>query len=178
MPTISVVIPNYNHARYLRKRSESVLGQTYQDFEVILLDDFSMDESRSIIDEYGNDPRVRIELSDKNSGSTFRCSAGKRRIRMDRRIRRLRRRATARAARGSSRRRDRVTFAYAGPGRLPKMTRRKDSHTITWTQRWQADFCAVGRDECRDYFFRTNPVPKRQRGCFSQGHLQVCRRSR
>jgi glycosyltransferase involved in cell wall biosynthesis len=71
MPTVSVIIPNYNHARYLRKRIESVLGQTYQDFDVILLDDCSTDESREIIGVYENDPRVRIELNKKNSGSTF-----------------------------------------------------------------------------------------------------------
>ena len=49
MPKVSVIIPNYNHARYLRQRLESVLGQTYQDFEVILLDDCSTDESQSIL---------------------------------------------------------------------------------------------------------------------------------
>ena len=51
MPTVSVIVPNYNHARFLRQRIESVLGQTYQDFEVILLDDCSTDESRSILIE-------------------------------------------------------------------------------------------------------------------------------
>jgi cellulose synthase/poly-beta-1,6-N-acetylglucosamine synthase-like glycosyltransferase len=71
MPKVSVIIPNYNHARYLRQRIESVVGQTYQDFEVILLDDCSTDESRSIIDEYARDPRVRIEFNQKNSGNTF-----------------------------------------------------------------------------------------------------------
>src|SRR6202043_2352137 len=58
-------------ARYLRQRVESVLGQTYQDFEVILLDDCSTDESQSILREYAADPRVRMEFNEKNSGSTF-----------------------------------------------------------------------------------------------------------
>ena len=71
MPKISVIVPNYNHARYLRKRMDSVLGQTSQDFEVILLDDCSTDESRSILCEYGCDPRVRLEFNEVNSGSTF-----------------------------------------------------------------------------------------------------------
>src|SRR5258707_14882309 len=70
-PRVSVIIPNYNHARYLRKRIETVLEQTYQDFEVILLDDCSTDGSSSIIDEYRNDSRVRMGLNEKNSGSTF-----------------------------------------------------------------------------------------------------------
>jgi glycosyltransferase involved in cell wall biosynthesis len=71
MPKVSVVIPNYNHARFLRKRIDSVLQQTFQDFEVILLDDCSTDDSRSILSSYANDPRVRIEFNDANSGSTF-----------------------------------------------------------------------------------------------------------
>src|SRR5260370_29420555 len=49
MPTVSVIIPNYNHARFLRQRIESVLGQTYRDFEVILLNDGSSEGSPSPI---------------------------------------------------------------------------------------------------------------------------------
>jgi glycosyltransferase involved in cell wall biosynthesis len=71
MPKVSVIIPNYNHVRYLRQRIESVLEQTYQDFEVILMDDCSTDDSRTVISEYVNDPRIRIELNENNSGSTF-----------------------------------------------------------------------------------------------------------
>src|SRR5713226_5897350 len=71
MPKVSVIIPNYNHARFLRKRIESVLEQTYQDFELILLDDYSTDESRTILEQYSSDPRVRIEFNSANSGSPF-----------------------------------------------------------------------------------------------------------
>src|SRR6267378_5588953 len=70
-PSVSVIVPNYNHARYLRQRIESVLGQTYKDIEVILLDDCSTDESRAIISEYSADPRVKVVLNEVNSGSTF-----------------------------------------------------------------------------------------------------------
>ncbi len=71
MPTVSVIIPNYNHARYLRKRIDSVLGQTYQDFEVILLDDCSTDNSREILASYSGDRRVTVEFNMENSGSVF-----------------------------------------------------------------------------------------------------------
>ena len=45
MSSVSIIIPNYNHAKYLPQRLESVYNQTYQDFEVILLDDFSNDDN-------------------------------------------------------------------------------------------------------------------------------------
>jgi glycosyltransferase involved in cell wall biosynthesis len=69
---VSVIIPNYNHAPYLAKRINSVLGQTYPDFEVILLDDCSTDGSREIIELYRNHPNVsQVLLNETNSGSTF-----------------------------------------------------------------------------------------------------------
>src|ERR1035438_3730252 len=71
MVKVSVVIPNYNHSRFLPRRIDSVLSQTFQDFELILLDDCSADDSRSILAQYSNDPRVRIEFNETNSGSTF-----------------------------------------------------------------------------------------------------------
>jgi glycosyltransferase involved in cell wall biosynthesis len=71
MPTVSVIVPNYNHARYLPQRIGTILRQTFQDFELILLDDCSTDDSRSILREYASDPRVHAEFNEVNSGSTF-----------------------------------------------------------------------------------------------------------
>lgn len=71
MPQVSVIIPNYNHARFLEKRIGSVLGQTYQDFELILLDDASTDDSRQVFEGYRNNPRVQIHCNESNSGSPF-----------------------------------------------------------------------------------------------------------
>lgn len=72
MPTISVIIPNYNHAHFLKQRIDSVLMQTYQDFEVIILDDCSTDNSRQIIEEYRNNSKIsNIIYNKENTGSTF-----------------------------------------------------------------------------------------------------------
>jgi glycosyltransferase involved in cell wall biosynthesis len=72
MPEVSVVIPNYNHSKYLKQRIESVLNQTYQHFELIILDDCSTDDSAAVIEAYRSHPKVkRIIYNDKNSGSTF-----------------------------------------------------------------------------------------------------------
>jgi len=72
MPKVSVIVPNYNHAAYLKQRIDSILTQSYQDFELILLDDCSTDNSREILNNYEQHPKVsNIVLNDKNSGSTF-----------------------------------------------------------------------------------------------------------
>jgi glycosyltransferase involved in cell wall biosynthesis len=69
---ISVIVPNYNHAPYLKQRIDSVLNQTYQDFELIILDDCSTDNSIEIIEQYRNHPKVsHIIYNTENSGSTF-----------------------------------------------------------------------------------------------------------
>lgn len=70
-PKVSVIVPNYNHAPFLRARLDSIFAQSCQDFEVILLDDASTDGSREILAEYADDPRVHCEYAEENSGSPF-----------------------------------------------------------------------------------------------------------
>ncbi len=71
-PYVSVIIPNYNHAPFLKKRIESVLTQTYQNFELIILDDCSTDNSKDIINEYKNHSKVsHTVFNEQNSGSPF-----------------------------------------------------------------------------------------------------------
>lgn len=66
-PLISVVIPVYNVENYLRKCIDSVLSQTYNNFEVILVDDGSTDNSGNICDEYASKDS-RIKAFHKNNG--------------------------------------------------------------------------------------------------------------
>ena len=71
-PKVSVIIPNYNHAPYLKERIDSVLHQTFQDFELILLDDCSPDNSRDIINGYASNPHVsHIVFNEVNTRNTF-----------------------------------------------------------------------------------------------------------
>ena len=73
MSTVSVIVPNYNHAPFLKQRIDSILGQTYQDFELILLDDCSTDNSCDIMEQYRSNPHVsHIVYGESNSGSAFR----------------------------------------------------------------------------------------------------------
>ena len=71
-PRVSVIIPNYNHELYLDERIQSVLNQSYENFEVIILDDVSKDNSREVIEKYRSNPHVSyIVFNTENSGSTF-----------------------------------------------------------------------------------------------------------
>lgn len=73
-PFVSVIVPNYCHAKYLDERIQSVLNQTYQNFELILMDDCSPDggASKAIIEKYRTNPHVsKIIYNDTNSGSPF-----------------------------------------------------------------------------------------------------------
>ena len=72
MPAVSVIIPNYNHASFLTERIESVLSQQFDDFEIILLDDASADNSMAVLEQYRNHPKVSQLIINKiNSGSPF-----------------------------------------------------------------------------------------------------------
>lgn len=72
MAKVSVIIPNYRHAPYLQERIDSVLAQTWRDFEIIILDDCSPDNSREVIERYrGNERITHIVYNEQNSGSTF-----------------------------------------------------------------------------------------------------------
>ncbi|MES2648327.1 MAG: glycosyltransferase family 2 protein [Bacteroidota bacterium] len=73
MAIVSVIIPNYNHEKFLERRFECILQQTFQDFEIIILDDASTDNSRDILERYRRNPKVsEIVYNEQNSGSTFR----------------------------------------------------------------------------------------------------------
>lgn len=70
-PKISVIVPNYNHARFLRQRIDSILNQTFGDLELIVLDDASSDGSHNVLAQYYPRPRVRMVVNTKNSGAAF-----------------------------------------------------------------------------------------------------------
>ena len=72
---ISVVVPNYNYERFLLERLYSIISQTYKISEIIILDDCSKDDSKTLIDNIVNKLNKYINIkaiyNDKNSGSAF-----------------------------------------------------------------------------------------------------------
>ena len=72
LPLISIILPNYNHAPYLKKRLESVYNQTYAHTEIILLDDHSQDASLAFLKKYAKHPKTsHFIINKRNSGSPF-----------------------------------------------------------------------------------------------------------
>lgn len=66
-PLVSVLINNYNLGRYVRDAIESVLAQTYDNFEVIVVDDGSTDDSRDLLAAYGGHERIKLVFT-RNGG--------------------------------------------------------------------------------------------------------------
>ena len=72
MPRVSIILTCYNQARFLREAIDSALGQTFDDFELLLVDNGSTDESVAIMRTYEADPRIRLVLHSKNQSISAR----------------------------------------------------------------------------------------------------------
>lgn len=69
-PTVTVFMTAYNAGRYIEESIQSVLNQTYTDFELIIVDDGSTDDTFNIIARF-NDPRIRVIRNENNKGLVF-----------------------------------------------------------------------------------------------------------
>jgi GT2 family glycosyltransferase len=66
-PLLSFIVLSYNYEQYIGQSIRSILDQTVQDFEVVVVDDASTDRSREVVAEFG-DPRIRVLTNDRNLG--------------------------------------------------------------------------------------------------------------
>jgi glycosyltransferase involved in cell wall biosynthesis len=60
VPRVSVVLPSYNHEQFVARALDSILAQTYQDFEIIITDDGSTDRSIDVLRTYEQDSRIKL----------------------------------------------------------------------------------------------------------------------
>lgn len=65
---VSVVVASYNHARYLPRRMESLINQTYPNLEILVIDDHSPDNSVEVLRRYADHPRVQLIEREQNGG--------------------------------------------------------------------------------------------------------------
>lgn len=71
---VSIVFTSYNHIEYLKQALDSIINQTYSNFELIIVDDCSTDGSQEILKQYGHLPNVKLHLLEKNTGSYVKAS--------------------------------------------------------------------------------------------------------
>ncbi len=67
MPKLTVYITNYNYGRYIRQAIESVLHQGFQDFQLLIIDDGSTDNSKEVIEDYATHPQIDV-IYQQNKG--------------------------------------------------------------------------------------------------------------
>ena len=75
MPKVTVLMPVFNGEAYLRKAIQSILDQTFDDYEFLIIDDGSTDKSRNIIESF-SDPRIRFERYDNHRGTVHVLNSG------------------------------------------------------------------------------------------------------
>ena len=169
MPKVSVIIPNYNHARFLEKRIQSVLNQTYQDFEVIYLDDASTDNSNEVFAKFAGDKRIQSVYNESNSGSPFKqWNLG---ISLaqgdyvwiaesdDYADKRLLAELVGRLDNNPT-----VGLAYCQSLIVDEYDSTKHTCNLDWIrslskERWQKDFINIGKNECQRYLIFGNTIP-------------------
>lgn len=179
MPFVSVIIPNYNHARYLHQRIQTVLAQTYQDYEVIILDDCSSDASREIIEGYRGHPKVSsVVYNETNSGSTFKqwrkglelakgewiwvaesddfCAVDFLQVLV-----------------GKVSSRDNIVLGYCQSNEVDE--KGEGWRTMLWytdtvdEDHWKKDYDAAGTDEIKEYLWHFNSIPNASAVIFKKG---------
>lgn len=70
-PLFSVLIANFNNGKYIKTALESVLNQTYKNWEIIIVDDFSNDESKELLKSYSDHKKIKIFYNNENKGCGF-----------------------------------------------------------------------------------------------------------
>ena len=167
-PSVSVVVPNYNHAAYLDERLQSIFDQTYRDFEVVYLDDGSTDDSASVFAKFSDDPRVRSCVSTVNGGNPFR--QWNRGVELSRGkyvwIAESDDSAAPELVEGlvdALERHPDAGLAYCQSWRVDEQGRRRkpgESYTDELDRhRWRQDYYNSGPDECARYLSIKNTIP-------------------
>ena len=70
-PLFSILVANYNNGCYLMEAIESVYAQTYTNWEIIIVDDASTDNSNELYEKLSQDNRIHVYYNDKNMGCAF-----------------------------------------------------------------------------------------------------------
>ncbi len=170
MPKVSIIVPNFQHEAYLEKRLDSIVSQSFTDYEVILLDDASKDQSAAILQSYADQhSNCQFLKNDENSGSPFK--QWKKGLDL---------------AQGEFlwiaesddvahpnllqnlvpllEQNENVGLAYAQSMLIDEDSNELNSYEenlqfIYKSKAWQSDFIIDGKEACRKWLFYHNPIP-------------------
>ena len=73
---ISIIVASYNHAEYLEERMDTLLNQTFDKFEIIVVDDCSTDNSTEVLEKYRDNPKTTFIFLEENGGYAKACNLG------------------------------------------------------------------------------------------------------
>lgn len=73
---VSIITPTYNCGRFIAETLRSVQAQTYTNWEMIIVDDFSTDNTRKVVEQFANDPRIKYHCLERNSGASVARNTG------------------------------------------------------------------------------------------------------
>ncbi len=169
MPLVSIIVPNYNHAKFLKKRLDSIFQQIYRDFEVILLDDASTDNSVEVLTDYANHSKVtHFIVNEKNSESPFKqwkkgidLARGEYiwiaesddwadKYFLDKAVHHFDKKEDINLVYGKS-------VIINGKGNIISIYNYKSIDMPS--ERWEAYFVNEGQDEIKEYLYRRNTIP-------------------
>ena len=80
-PTISFLLPTYNRGKFLTRTIDSIFAQTYDDWELIIINDGSIDMTKEILRKYRTNPKVRVFANHKNQGIIYSLNRGFKKVR-------------------------------------------------------------------------------------------------
>lgn len=184
MPKVSVIVPNFEHANYLNTRLDSILEQSFRDFEVILLDDASKDRSPQILSAYALAlPNWQFEANKTNSGSPF--QQWKKGLDLsqgeyiwiaesdDSADPELLKELVQILDENPS-----VGIAYAQSMLMDENGQslhsyRENLEFIYKSEAWQSDFIKKGTEACREWLFYHNPIPNASGALFRKSAIDA-----
>ena len=73
---LGVVVPSYNHAKFLQITLRSLLDQSYSNLQIVVIDDYSSDNTQEVLLDFKNEPRIRVLTNNSNLGESETVNLG------------------------------------------------------------------------------------------------------
>jgi glycosyltransferase involved in cell wall biosynthesis len=183
MPKVSIIVPNYQHEPYLRKRLDSIAAQSFTDYEVFLLDDASTDGSSAILAEYAQRYQWQFIPNSENSGSPFKqwnkgVALAQGKYLWIAESDDIAHPDLLKDLLPLLENQEQVGLAYAQSILIDEAGQELNSYEenlrfLYKTEAWQKDFTISGKEACRKWLFFHNPIPNASAVLFRKSAYQA-----